>query len=284
MSLFQELKRRNVFRMAGLYVVVAWLFTQVAGTVLPMFGAPEWIGRSIVLLLVIGFVPTLLFSWIYELTPEGLRRESEVDRSESITSLTGRRIDRSITVVLVLALGYFAVDKFVLAPARNAREIASAIGQAAVASTTRTAESPARATSTSATAEGNAASSFRTGDELHICIDVDVPRQATAPVVGINITSAAGLRVATASSAFEQVRLPPLSGRARVQCIIPNIPFVQGNYSIRLGLESGNSTSTRLDDAIVFEVRPNDRSGRGSVPTAGHGCVDLESHWAVLPI
>ena len=64
MSLFQELKRRNVFRMAGLYVVVAWLITQVAGTVLPMFGAPEWIGRSIVLLLVIGFVPTLLFSWI----------------------------------------------------------------------------------------------------------------------------------------------------------------------------------------------------------------------------
>ena len=155
MSLFQELKRRNVFRMAGLYTVAAWLITQVAGTVLPMFGAPDWISRSIVAMLIIGFLPTLLFSWIYELTPEGLRRESEVDRSESITSLTGRRIDRSITVVLVLALGYFAVDKFVLAPARNAREIASAVGQASVASATKPVASPAGAASTSAAAEGN---------------------------------------------------------------------------------------------------------------------------------
>src|SRR6185503_15685093 len=84
MSLFEELRRRNVIRMAGLYVVGAWLVTQVAGTVLPMFGAPDWIARSIVVLLALGFVPTMLFSWIYELTPEGLRRESEVDRSESI--------------------------------------------------------------------------------------------------------------------------------------------------------------------------------------------------------
>ena len=134
MSLFEELKRRNVIRMAGLYVVGAWLITQVAGTVLPMFGAPDWIGRSIVALLAIGFVPTLLFSWIYELTPDGLKRESEIDPSASITSLTARRIDRSITVLLVLALAYFAVDKFVLAPGRNAREIASAVDQANVAS------------------------------------------------------------------------------------------------------------------------------------------------------
>jgi hypothetical protein len=62
MSLFEEFKRRNVIRMAGLYVVGAWLITQVAGTVLPMFGAPDWIGRSIVTLLAIGFVPTMLFS------------------------------------------------------------------------------------------------------------------------------------------------------------------------------------------------------------------------------
>src|SRR6202008_4908582 len=102
MSLFAELKRRNVFRMAGLYIVGAWLVTQVAGTVLPMFGAPDWIGRSIVVILANGFVPTLLFSWIYELTPEGLKREAEIDRSASITSITGRRIDRSITVLLVL--------------------------------------------------------------------------------------------------------------------------------------------------------------------------------------
>ena len=150
MSLFEELKRRNVIRMAGLYVVGAWLITQVAGTVLPMFGAPDWIGRSIVALLAIGFVPTMLFSWIYELTPEGLKRESEIDRNTSITSLTARRIDRSITVVLVLALAYFAVDKFMLAPARNAREIASAVDQAGAASAPKAAASPASAASTNA--------------------------------------------------------------------------------------------------------------------------------------
>jgi TolB-like protein/tetratricopeptide (TPR) repeat protein len=156
MSLFEELRRRNVIRMAGLYVVGAWLITQVAGTVLPMFGAPDWIGRSIVVILAIGFVPTMLFSWIYELTPDGLKRESEVDRSASITSLTARRIDRSITVMLVLALAYFAVDKFVLAPGRNAREIASAVGQANVASAAKGAAPPASATAPDAASAGSA--------------------------------------------------------------------------------------------------------------------------------
>jgi TolB-like protein/Flp pilus assembly protein TadD len=155
MSLFEELKRRNVIRMAGLYVVGAWLITQVAGTVLPMFGAPDWIGRSIVALLAIGFVPTMLVSWIYELTPEGLKRESEVDRNASITSLTGRRIDRSITVLLVLALAYFAVDKFVLAPGRNAREIASAVDQANVASAAKGSAAPKTAASTGVAATGS---------------------------------------------------------------------------------------------------------------------------------
>jgi len=154
MSLFEELKRRNVIRMAGLYVVGAWLITQVAGTVLPMFGAPDWIGRSLVVLLAIGFVPTLLFSWIYELTPEGLKRESEVDHHTSITSLTAQRIDRSITVLLVLALAYFAVDKFVLAPGRNAREIASAVDQANVASAAKGAAAPETAASTGVAAAG----------------------------------------------------------------------------------------------------------------------------------
>jgi hypothetical protein len=72
MSLITELRRRNVIRMAGLYLVGAWLLTQVAGTVLPMFGAPEWIARSVVLVLAIGFVPALVVAWVFELTPEGL--------------------------------------------------------------------------------------------------------------------------------------------------------------------------------------------------------------------
>ena len=78
MSLLAELRRRNVIRMAGLYLVGAWLLTQVAGTVLPMFGAPDWLARSVVMVLALGFVPTLIFSWVFELTPEGIKRDAEV--------------------------------------------------------------------------------------------------------------------------------------------------------------------------------------------------------------
>src|ERR1700745_3560895 len=119
-NFFAELKRRNVIRMAGLYLVGAWLLVQVASTVLPMFGAPDWLPRSIVILLVIGFVPTLIFSWAFELTPQGLKRDEDVPPEQSISPQTGRRMDRIIIAVLVLALGYFAFDKFILTPRREA--------------------------------------------------------------------------------------------------------------------------------------------------------------------
>jgi TolB-like protein/Tfp pilus assembly protein PilF len=119
-SFIAELKRRNVVRMAGLYLVGAWLLVQVAGTVLPMFGAPDWLPRSVVLIVAIGFLPALIFSWVFELTPEGLKRDEEVPRAVSIAPQTARRMDRMIIVVLVLALGYFAVDKFALNQRREA--------------------------------------------------------------------------------------------------------------------------------------------------------------------
>ncbi len=119
MRFFTELKRRNVIRMAGLYLVGAWLITQVAGTVLPMFDAPAWLPRSVVVLLAIGFVPALVFAWVFEMTPSGLKRDDEVAPAESIAPQTARRMDRMLLVVMALALGYFAFDKFVLAPARE---------------------------------------------------------------------------------------------------------------------------------------------------------------------
>ena len=126
-NFFAELKRRNVLRMAGLYLVGAWLVVQVAGTVLPMFGAPEWLPRTIVVLLAIGFVPAVIFSWVFELTPEGLKRDEDVAPEQSITPQTGRRMDRMIIVVLVLALGYFAFDKFALTPRREAALVSSPV-------------------------------------------------------------------------------------------------------------------------------------------------------------
>ncbi len=114
MSFLAELRRRNVIRMAGLYVVGAWLVVQVAETLLPIFGTPEWVLKALVVLLAIGFIPALVFSWIFELTPEGLKRESDIAPDASVTPQTARRMDRTIIAVMALALGYFAFDKFVL--------------------------------------------------------------------------------------------------------------------------------------------------------------------------
>jgi adenylate cyclase len=120
MSFITELKRRNVIRMAGLYLVGAWLVTQVAATLLPVFGAPTWVMKALVVLLSIGFFGALMFSWVFELTPQGLKRDAEVPASESIAPQTARRMERVFLVLLTLALGYFAIDKFVLAPKREA--------------------------------------------------------------------------------------------------------------------------------------------------------------------
>src|SRR5262245_24176563 len=111
--------------MAGLYLVGAWLLTQVASTVLPMFGAPEWLPRSVVVLLAIGFIPALIFSWIFELTPEGLKRDEDVPLEQSIGPQTARRMDRMIIVVLALALAYFCFDKFILTPRRETALVAA---------------------------------------------------------------------------------------------------------------------------------------------------------------
>ena len=120
-NFFTELKRRNVIRMAGLYLVGAWLLTQVASTLLPAFDVPSWALRGLIVILALGFIPAVIFSWVFELTPQGLRREDDVAPEHSITPQTGRRMDRMIIVVLVLALGYFAFDKFVLAPRARSR-------------------------------------------------------------------------------------------------------------------------------------------------------------------
>src|SRR6266478_3896901 len=122
---FAELKRRNVIRFAGLYLVGAWLLVQVASTVLPMFGAPDWLPRTIVSLLAIGFIPALILSWVFELTPEGLKRDDEVPIEQSIAPQTARRMNRMIIAVLLVALGYFVFDKFVLTPRREAALVAA---------------------------------------------------------------------------------------------------------------------------------------------------------------
>ena len=113
MSFIDELKRRNVLRVAIAYIVTAWLLLQVADVVLNNIEAPDWVFQAILLLVALGFPFALIFAWAFELTPEGLKREHEVDRSESITYVTGRKLDFTIIGVMAIAIAYFLADKFV---------------------------------------------------------------------------------------------------------------------------------------------------------------------------
>ncbi len=114
MNLLQELKRRNVFRVGIAYAVAAWLLLQIADVMIDNIGAPDWVFPTLLMALAIGFPLALIFAWAFELTPEGIKREHEVDRQTSITGQTGRKLDRAIIVVLALAVGYLLVDKLLL--------------------------------------------------------------------------------------------------------------------------------------------------------------------------
>jgi TolB-like protein/Tfp pilus assembly protein PilF len=107
-SLFEELKRRNVFRVAIFYLIVAWLVLQIADIIVPLLDLPEWTGRFILLMLGLGLPIALFFAWAYEMTPDGLKKEKDVDRSESITPQTGRKLDFVIIGLMAVALVYFA--------------------------------------------------------------------------------------------------------------------------------------------------------------------------------
>ena len=120
MSLFEELKRRNVIKVAAVYLIVGWLLLQVSDTLAPALHLPEWIHSAVAFILILGLPIAVVFAWAYELTPEGLKKEKDVDRSQSITHVTGRRIDFVIIGLMAVALIYFAADKFLGTPAGDA--------------------------------------------------------------------------------------------------------------------------------------------------------------------
>jgi len=116
MLLFTELKRRNVIRVAIAYVAGAWLLTEVSGTLFPAFGIPDWGVRFVVIVLALGFLPALIISWAYELTPEGLKREKDVVRDTSITHLTAKRLDWITIGLIVVAVAFIMADRMWLGP------------------------------------------------------------------------------------------------------------------------------------------------------------------------
>ncbi len=115
----EEMKRRKVIRLGSLYLAGSWLLLQIADTVLPIIDSPGWVARTMLLVLLIGFVPVMVLTWAFEWTPKGLVREGEAPDDPAADVRSVKRLDRWIMVVLALALGYFAVDKFLLSPERE---------------------------------------------------------------------------------------------------------------------------------------------------------------------
>src|SRR4029077_10879280 len=108
LSFFSELKRRNVYKVAVAYAVVAWLVIQIATQVFPFFEIPNWAVRLVVLLLIIGFPVALTLAWAFEITPEGIKLEKDVAPSESITPRTGRKLVGITIALAVIAAGLLA--------------------------------------------------------------------------------------------------------------------------------------------------------------------------------
>src|SRR3954466_13328221 len=107
-SFFAELKRRNVYKVAVAYAVAAWLLIQVATQVFPFFEIPNWAVRLVVVLLALGFPVALILAWAFEITPEGIKRESEIDAAQSITHRAGRKLVVITAVLAVIAAGLLA--------------------------------------------------------------------------------------------------------------------------------------------------------------------------------
>jgi TolB-like protein/Flp pilus assembly protein TadD len=121
-NFFSELKRRNVYKAAIAYAVVAWLLLQAASILFPTFEAPPWVMKVFVAVIVLGFPVALVFSWAFELTPEGLKRTEDVDVTKSVTKSTGRKLDFVIIAILLLIIGIFAYQRFVAQKVRSAAE------------------------------------------------------------------------------------------------------------------------------------------------------------------
>jgi len=119
MSLFEELKRRNVFRVGVAYIVASWVLLQVAELVLDAINAPDWVIQAMLMFVVLGFIAAMIIAWAYEITADGIKRESEVVRDESITRETAARLDRITIGLLVAVVGIVVVERFVLDPGQS---------------------------------------------------------------------------------------------------------------------------------------------------------------------
>jgi len=116
MSLYDELKRRNVIRVAMAYVIATWLIIQVAETILPFYGVPDSAIRLLITALALLFIPVVVLAWVFEWTSQGIRKDADVDRGESQPAANHRKFDRIVIIVLAVTVTYFAIDEFIIEP------------------------------------------------------------------------------------------------------------------------------------------------------------------------
>ena len=134
MPFIAELRRRSVFRAAAAYLVVGWLLTEVLTTILPALGAPAWTARAVILIFAFGFVPAVIFSWFYELTPDGIKQDDGIEGDEAALGRSGKKLDNitaAALVLLIILLGLFTARQ-----TTDDEEVAGVtVSQASVAST-----------------------------------------------------------------------------------------------------------------------------------------------------
>ena len=116
-NFIEELKRRNVFKVAVAYAIAGWLIIQIVATVFPAFEFPGWTTQFVIILVGIGFPLALIFAWAFELTPEGLKKSKEVDITESVTDRTGKKLNGVIISVLSIALFFVVTERVFFAEA-----------------------------------------------------------------------------------------------------------------------------------------------------------------------
>ena len=143
-TFFDELKRRNVVRVGIAYVVVCWLVFQIGEILFPEFGAPDWVFKTLILLLAIGFPFAMIFAWAFELTPDGIKKTKDVHVGTSVTASTGRRLDFIIIAALVVALIYFVWERQSPIGDATTNSVAEPIAEEMVDETVATGEKPRR--------------------------------------------------------------------------------------------------------------------------------------------
>src|SRR5919201_553416 len=111
-NFFAELRRRNVYKVAVAYAIVAWLLIQAASILFPTFDAPPWVMKVFVTAIILGFPVALIFAWAFEITPEGIKRAEDVDPAQSVTPKTRRKLDFLIIGVLLVIIGIFVYHRF----------------------------------------------------------------------------------------------------------------------------------------------------------------------------